>query len=247
MTDQDPTQITGKTEPCLASEFDRVSLLLADAEKDLENSLIPPHDDEKALKGVITMESAHDPYTRIHTKRVAYYAEKLCLELGYNKNVADYIGRAVEFHDVGKIKIPTAVLHNKGQLTNEQYEAIKKHTTDGAETLLQNSKGYLSVLAAKIALLHHERLDGQGYHNVDGDDLPWYVCLTGICDVFEAMTAPRTYQKNMSPEQALQTMWSQQLKANGKFFDPDMLQAFTKIAPDLFAEAEEKNPVHCRR
>ena len=43
--------------------------------------------------------------------------------------------RAAPLHDIGKIKIPDAILKKPGRLTPEEFEIMKKHSEYGAEMI----------------------------------------------------------------------------------------------------------------
>ncbi|MEM8883618.1 MAG: HD domain-containing phosphohydrolase [Planctomycetota bacterium] len=73
--------------------------------------------------------------------------------------------------------MPDAVLLKPGQLTDGEYEVIKRHTVLGAETLTaaldEFPEAEFLVMARDIALCHHERWDGGGYPaGLEGDRIP---------------------------------------------------------------------------
>lgn len=225
--------------PDLKSEFNRAVQRLNKA-WDALHSEQPPQDDRTKLAGQLAELEHHDPGTRIHVEKVALYSYKLVLALGYDKDIAVFMRNAIKLHDTGKNNMPSELLYNARQLKPEEFEQIKMHTIDGAHMLLDASSGSLGVLAAEIALYHHERLDGSGYHGLEGEDIPWYVRIASIADTFEAMTnETRSYQDALSPQEAIEKMQETQDAANGNFFDPEMFEAFKQIAEQIHAEAAQ--------
>ena len=73
------------------------------------------------------------------------------------------ISTASALHDIGKIMIPEEILNEPGRLTEEEYAAIKTHTTEGARILKGLAIGQdepLVKVAHAICRWHHERWDG---------------------------------------------------------------------------------------
>jgi putative two-component system response regulator len=133
------------------------------------------------------------------------------------------ISVACQLHDIGKVGLPEALLLQQGQYSDAELQKIKRHTTIGAE-ILSNSASPLLQAGETIALNHHERWDGSGYpHGLAGDAIPLSARLCAIADVFDALTTPRPYKKEISPEDA----WRLIAGASGTLFDPQLVQVFT--------------------
>ena len=70
-------------------------------------------------------------------------------------------------HDIGKVGIPDRILTKPGELTKQEFELMKGHTTIGSRTLESVMEKYQGVrfleIARDIAATHHERFDGTGY------------------------------------------------------------------------------------
>lgn len=203
----------------------------------------PPEDDREALTQELKELAKKDLGTRIHVEKVAFYAYGLVQALGYDDDIAKFMRNAVKLHDTGKNTMPVELLYNARQLSDHEFEQIKMHTVDGANRLLDASEGSLGVFSAEIALYHHERLDGSGYHGLQGDEIPWHAKITAIADTFEAMTnETRSYQDALSAEEALEKMQADQDRTNNEFFDDEIFQAFKKVAVDLYNKGKEIVP-----
>lgn len=126
-------------------------------------------------------------------------------------------------HDVGKLRVPETILSKPGKLTNEEFEHVKRHTSYGYETLRRLPD--ISSRSALIALEHHERYDGSGYpQGLKGKEIHQFGRITGVADVYEALTANRVYRKGYLPHQAYELL----LGGGGTQFDPRVIETFVK-------------------
>ena len=126
---------------------------------------------------------------------------------------------AARLHDVGKIRVPDAVLHKPGPLDDEEYALIRCHATWGAETLC-GIPGLEAVAA--VVRYHHERWDGAGYPDgLSGARIPLASRIICACDAFAAMTADRPYRDALPSTTALQEV----LAGSGTQFDPAVVDA----------------------
>lgn len=113
----------------------------------------------------------------------------------------DVLTLAGLFHDIGKIKIPNEVLEKQGKPTDEEFALIKSHPKLGYD-ILKNQK--LDPHIKKAALMHHERCDGSGYPSgIEEDLIDEYAMIVGIADVYDAMTAARSYRAPLCPFQVI--------------------------------------------
>ena len=104
-------------------------------------------------------------------------------------------------HDIGKLVIPEEILNKPGKLTDEEFAIVKSHPKYGYE-LLRNQN--IDSRIKKSALMHHERCDGSGYPNGLADELlSDFAMIIAIADVYDAMTAARTYRVPLSPFQVI--------------------------------------------
>jgi len=142
-----------------------------------------------------------DPYTYGHTKRVAYLAQCLAKELGWDENRILGMRLAGQLHDIGKIGVPTDILVKSGPLSELEYKMIQAHVEKGYQLL----KGVKSVFPlAEIIYQHHERLDGSGYpQGLKGEEILEEARILAVCDVLEAMTHRRPYREAKGLEEAL--------------------------------------------
>ncbi len=111
------------------------------------------------------------------------------------------IRRGVLLHDIGKMGIPDSILHKPGQLTDDEWEVMRKHPQYAFDMLapivyLRNS--------LDIPYCHHEKWDGTGYpRRLKGETIPLAARIFSIVDVFDALTSDRPYRKAWSKEKTI--------------------------------------------
>ncbi|MBE5849558.1 MAG: HD-GYP domain-containing protein [Lachnospiraceae bacterium] len=101
------------------------------------------------------------------------------------------------YYDIGKFVIPLDILLKQGRLSDEEFNMIKSHTTNGYKILQPLELDERIKLAA---LMHHERIDGSGYpsHLVD-EQIDQFAKIIAILDSYEAMTSYRSYRAPLCP------------------------------------------------
>ena len=105
-------------------------------------------------------------------------------------------------HDIGKLKIPEDILNKPGFLTDEEFAQIRQHPKLGYE-ILKNQPD-MDPRIKKTALMHHERCDGSGYPSGLGEDfIENFAMIVAIADVYDALTAARSYRAPLCPFQVI--------------------------------------------
>ena len=104
-------------------------------------------------------------------------------------------------HDIGKITIPEKILNKPGKLSDAEFAIIKAHAKNGYD-LLRNQN--IDDRIKLTALMHHERYDGTGYPNqLSSEFLSDFAMIVAIADVYDAMTAARSYREPLCPFQVI--------------------------------------------
>ena len=164
-----------------------------------------------------------DEYTKGHSDRVAACSLLLARQLGLKTHELKTVVAAALLHDIGKIKIPDAVLKKPGRLTDSEFAQIQRHPELSVE-LLRGKEFPWDVKPSILA--HHERLDGSGYpHGLKGDNIPLGARIIAVADVFDALTSDRVYRSAYDTEEALDIMEAEA----GTTFDPMILYLFTDM------------------
>ena len=170
-----------------------------------------------------------DTGTRAHSQRVQSYALALAAHIGearVNKDASTPYGFLL--HDVGKIGIPDGILQKPGPLSTAERRRIQTHTVLGEAML--SGVAFLQGEGLRIVRSHHERWDGHGYPDeLSGGDIPLGARIFAVADALDAMTSNRPYRRAMSWSAARAEIVGE----SGRQFDPDIVNVFGHIEPDL--------------
>ncbi len=170
-----------------------------------------------------------DHLTVRHEVLVGRMSEILAAHLGFATEMARAIGCAARLHDIGKLAIAPAILHKPGSLTKEERQEIHRHSEYGAKILDISSDPYYR-LASKIALHHHEHMDGSGYpYGLRGDQIPLEARVVALCDTYEALRSQRPYKAPMSHADTNKILLEGDDRVSPTFFDPRVLDAYCTI------------------
>jgi HD-GYP domain-containing protein (c-di-GMP phosphodiesterase class II) len=184
-------------------------------------SELRPRHDLKVLTRLAHALERKDLYTLGHSRRVARQSCRIAAELGLNEAEIQELAEAAALHDVGKIRVPDAVLQKKGPLTVEEFAVVQEHPEVGAQ--LVSPMGRTRLTAA--VLHHHESWDGRGYpRGLEGEDIPLFARIISVADAHDAMTSDRPYRKGLSHNDAVTVVKEQA----GRQFDPRIVAAFER-------------------
>lgn len=162
-------------------------------------------------------------YTQSHALDSSIYMAAFGRFLEMSREDIVLLGYVGLLQDVGKVKLPTALIEKPGRLIPIEYEIAKRHVQHSAE-IIRATPG-LPWQLADLATLHHERLDGSGYpRRLKGNAIGMIGSIAGIVDTFDALTARRPYAAPRSPSEALKTLY----KARGTLFDPYLVEQFIR-------------------
>ncbi|MCQ2611007.1 MAG: HD domain-containing protein [Treponema sp.] len=187
------------------------------------------------INSLASLVENRDTDTGEHIQRTSAYVEIIARKAFENKLYPDIITkkfikllkRAAPMHDIGKIVVPDSILKKPGRLTKEEFEQMKRHTTEGARILtdvagISDDKEYLQT-AMDVTKGHHERWDGTGYpSNLKTEDIPVSARIMAIADVFDALVSPRCYKEPIPKEEAYKIIQEE----SGTHFDPALVEIF---------------------
>lgn len=139
-----------------------------------------------------------DHYTFEHCRNVKRLINDIADYLKLSAKDQKNLLLAGYFHDVGKVKIPDAILNKPDKLTSSEYETMKEHVNYSVEMIAET----IGQEIADIIILHHERLDGSGYPK-GVSDIPLLGRILAVVDSYDAMTTNRIYKKAKSHEFAI--------------------------------------------
>lgn len=147
---------------------------------------------------------AVDDSVYAHSLNVALVSRTIGRWLRLSKEDLNVLTLAGLLHDIGKLSIPEEVLNKQGKLTDEEFDMIRQHPLTG-NRMLKNIPGIdHRILAA--TLQHHERSDGSGYpRHLQQDEIDDFAAIVAIADVYDAMTAARTYRAPLCAFQVIES------------------------------------------
>lgn len=124
--------------------------------------------------------------------------------------------------DVGKLGIPSDILQKSGKLGNYEWEIVRKHP-ELALDILKGVPGMERIYS--YILYHHERIDGKGYHQLTGDQIPLGARIIAIADTYSAITMNRSYKAYLSYVEAVAELKT----VAGTQLDERLVKAFCNI------------------
>lgn len=182
-----------------------------------------------------TLIENKDSSTGGHIKRTSRYVELICEELLREKKYMntlthDYVKcltKAAPMHDVGKISVSDAILQKPGKLTDDEFEIMKKHTSEGGKIVLQIFRNLgdedYRHMAYEVARHHHEKWNGKGYPDgLKEQEIPLCARIMAVADVFDAISQKRCYREAMPLEDCFAII----KEGVGRDFDPVVANAF---------------------
>jgi putative two-component system response regulator len=178
------------------------------------------------------------PHIKNHLERIRGYCSVIGRGISLTTQEVEIISQASQLHDIGEAGVPEAILTKSGDLTDMEWEMIKRHPIIGAEILHGSSSPILQA-GEIIALTHHERWDGSGYpYGVKGEDIPLSGRICAIADVFDALTTPRVYKKEISTNDAMRLI----ADAGGHLFDPKLVEIFVHNIDEILRIRQNNLP-----
>jgi HD-GYP domain-containing protein (c-di-GMP phosphodiesterase class II) len=165
-----------------------------------------------------------DRYTGMHTRQVVDLCLLVSAELGLDGVHARDLEFAAMLHDVGKIRVPSAIINKPGKLDEDEWEIMRRHTLDG-EAMLQQVGGTLAGVG-RLVRSSHERWDGLGYPDgLTGGAIPIESRIVCVCDAYNAMTTDRPYGPARPSHDALEELH----RCAGTQFDAQVVTALTRV------------------
>jgi HD-GYP domain-containing protein (c-di-GMP phosphodiesterase class II) len=152
-----------------------------------------------------------------HHRRTLALVREICMELGIEPSCD--LELAAALHDVGRLPLCT-VIDPAAPLSPDDRPLVDEHPLLTAQIL--HSAGMYT--AARIAMLHHERWDGQGYpHGLAGTRVPLPARILATADTLAAMIEPRAYRPTPDPVRELR-------RVSGTQLDPEIAEAAVRVA-----------------
>jgi HD-GYP domain-containing protein (c-di-GMP phosphodiesterase class II) len=173
-------------------------LLLAVEPRPVVSVLDPHLVDVAAVFGDIA--DLKTPFTHGHSRGVAALARRAGEQLGIATSDLVDLELAGHLHDVGRVAVSSGIWGKPGALDAHEWEQVRLHAYHSERILSSSTR--LSSLVPLIGM-HHERLDGSGYHRgCTNDDLPVGARILAAADAYQAMTQQRAQRAALAPGEA---------------------------------------------
>ena len=152
-----------------------------------------------------------------HALRVAMLSADVAQRLGFCRHEIDTVVEGALLHDLGKTRVPRAILDQCRPLTRSEYATVMQHPTWGAALV----DGFVAEGALLAIRHHHEWWNGQGYPaKLAADDIPIEARIVGIADAFAAMREERPYR----PARTRKAAVGELQRGAGTQFDPQLVE-----------------------
>jgi putative nucleotidyltransferase with HDIG domain len=176
--------------------------------------------EEHGLRSWIDTVRKHHSQTYQHCLLVTGVAVAFGQHLGFSPADRHRLSVAGMVHDIGKVRVPIAILEKPTALVEHEMAVLRKHPEFGLEAL-KDTPG-LSRDMLDIVIHHHEYLDGSGYpHGLSAREIPDFVRIATICDVFGALLERRAYKAPIRGDIAYQMLLEM-----GPKLDKDLVREF---------------------
>ena len=182
--------------------------------------------EEQGLAAWIETVRKHHSQTYQHCLIVTGLAVAFGQKIGVSAADRQRLSLAGMLHDIGKARIPLAILEKPGPLNADELILMRKHPEYGRDAL--DSVSTLPKEMLDVVVHHHEYLDGSGYpHGLMGNEISDLVRVVTIADVFGALIERRSYKPPLSGDAAYQILLDM-----GPRLDQHLVRAF-KFAAQL--------------
>lgn len=171
-------------------------------------------------------------FTVTHTVGVTEIGYQLAKKMGVSSEKQKQVYYGGMLHDLGKIGTPVAILEKPGKLTDNEMGVMKDHVTLSA-SIIENC---VDKTVAKIALSHHEKLDGSGYpRGISGEELTLEDRILTIADIVSALSMSRSYKAAFPKEKVFLILDNMKVKGQ---IDGRVLEAMKDGYDDIIKKAE---------
>lgn len=212
----------------------RESLVISmdDVYKEADNNMYREklHSSNSARSAIVqTLTNAlkeRDYITEGHAERLQQLVEKIARRLELDERVIYDLRLFAQFHDIGKVGVPDAILFKASSLTEDERRIMQRHSEIGHRIALSAPE---MVDISDWILKHHEWWNGGGYpQGLKGEDIPLECRILAVADAYDAMISFRPYRRPMTHQEAVDEL----KKFAGIQFDPQIVEIFLALNID---------------
>lgn len=164
-----------------------------------------------------------DTHTSRHAIRTATLVKTIASHGGCSRADIKTYYLASILHDIGKVGIPKTILKKPTQLSDEEWDLIKRHPVLGAEII--NPATSLEPILP-IVRAHHEKYNGSGYpYGLEKEAIPLGARILTVADAYTTMTDGRVYRAAYSIAEAVEEL----KRCAGTHFDPRIVDTLLDV------------------
>ena len=179
----------------------------------------------EVARGFADMADLKSSFTLGHSPAVAQLVRDTAPRVGLSDSERADLEIAALLHDIGRVGVPSGVWEKGSRLTASDWERVRLHAYYSERTLVRSSQ--LAHLAPLVGM-HHERLDGSGYHRGSrAPEISLASRLLAAADTYQAKTQSRPHRPALSPDAAADAIVRE--AAEGRL-DPDVVAAIAEVA-----------------
>lgn len=147
-----------------------------------------------------------DSYTYAHSIDACALAITFGRHLGLPRGDLTNVAIGTLLFDIGKMKLPNALLDKPGRLTEREFELMQAHVKHSVDLMAASQA--ISPTSVEIAYSHHERHNGSGYpRGLTSEETSVYGKIAAIVDCYDAITSDRPYSVAVSPHEAIRSLY----------------------------------------
>jgi putative two-component system response regulator len=169
--------------------------------------------------------------TEPHSRRLARWMHILGEKAGLGADALEQIELGSLLHDIGKLSVDDATLHDPTPLDPTSFDRVQMHPCL-AHAILFGMPGLSGAI--ELVLSHHEYWDGTGYP--DGrvhEASPFSARMFTIVDTYDAMVRnDREYRAPVEHAHAVEEL----RRLAGKKYDPELVQLFESIEAEAWID-----------
>ena len=193
------------------------------AVRDAVNPLIEGvFNNQEAVAALLRLKESGD-YRYHHGVSMAVWSAILGRHIGLHRDELEKLAIGCAMCDVGMTQLPSELLGQAENLSDEQRKVIQAHPLIGAEMVSESGEVDFEVVA--IIENHHERMDGSGYpRGIEGAGIPLLARIAGLVDTYDAMITQRPYAAARTSHEAAQEL----IDCKGSLFQEAMVEQFVQ-------------------
>jgi HD-GYP domain-containing protein (c-di-GMP phosphodiesterase class II) len=197
---------------------------------------LTPDEIDIYLKMIIYFIDFRSHHTVTHTITTTQISLQLAKRLDFTPKQQKNIFYGSLLHDLGKIGIPVEILEYPGKLSSQAMNIMRTHV-DITEEILG---GFVDGESTRIALRHHEKLDGSGYpRGLTAPELTLAERIVAVADIVSALCGTRSYKEAFPKEKTLSIIT--QMEQDGKLDSTVvhcMTEAFDAVMKEVYKSCE---------